>query len=173
MRAGLASLGFRSMNELIGRADVLKQRPTPLAKTTGLDLTFLTTFAGETGSSKDRLAQEVHTNGPQLDDRILADPEVQARVHGPVHCWLAAGLERARESLPPRPSALRTPLPSSHRPPSLRPPLVNLDLCCRRASRTRARPPSRLTSSTSTARRWAAWAARLPRSTATAASRAR
>ena len=79
VRAGLASLGFRSLNDLIGRADVLKQRSAALAKTSGLDLGFLTTYAGETGASKDRLAQEVHTNGPQLDDRILADADVQAR----------------------------------------------------------------------------------------------
>ncbi|EFN50424.1 hypothetical protein CHLNCDRAFT_144615 [Chlorella variabilis] len=78
VRAGLASLGFRSMNELIGRASVLRQRAHPLAKTSGLDLSFLTTYAGETGSSVERLGQEVHSNGPQLDDEILADAEVQA-----------------------------------------------------------------------------------------------
>lgn len=49
VRQGLAAIGYRSLNELIGRADVLKQRPAPLAKTGGLDLGFLTTFAGEVG----------------------------------------------------------------------------------------------------------------------------
>jgi glutamate synthase (ferredoxin) len=78
VRAGLAALGLRSMDELIGRADLLRQRSTPLAKTSGLDLSFLTTYAGETGASTSRLAQEVHSNGPQLDDRILADADVQA-----------------------------------------------------------------------------------------------
>lgn len=78
VRAGLASLGLRSMNELIGRSDNLAQRDHPLAKTSGLDLSFLTSFAGETGSSTERLGQEVHDNGPQLDDRILADADVQA-----------------------------------------------------------------------------------------------
>ena len=58
-------------------ADLLKQRDHPLAKTTGLDLSFLTTFAGEAGASKARLGQEVHDNGPQLDDEILADADVQ------------------------------------------------------------------------------------------------
>ena len=33
VRAGLAELGLRSLDELIGRADYLKQRDTPLAKT--------------------------------------------------------------------------------------------------------------------------------------------
>jgi glutamate synthase (ferredoxin) len=78
VRQGLASLGFRSLDELIGRADVLKQRDHALAKTGGLDLSFLTTYAGETGASTARIAQEVHSNGPQLDDRILEDAEVQA-----------------------------------------------------------------------------------------------
>ena len=36
----------RSLDELIGRADLLRQRDTRLAKTSGLDLSFLTSFAG-------------------------------------------------------------------------------------------------------------------------------
>lgn len=38
--------------------------------------------AGETGASTARLGQEVHTNGPQLDDRILADADVQVGIAG-------------------------------------------------------------------------------------------
>lgn len=82
VRAGLAALGLRSLNELVGRADLLRQRPTPLAKTSGLDLSFLTTHAPGAGSSAARLAQEVHGNGPQLDDALLADPEVLAAIAG-------------------------------------------------------------------------------------------
>ncbi|BDA41678.1 Ferredoxin-dependent glutamate synthase, chloroplastic [Coccomyxa sp. Obi] len=87
VRAGLASLGMRSMDELIGRGDLLKQRPITLAKTEGLDLSFLTHYAGETAPSSSRAAQEVHSNGPVLDDEILADPEVQAAIkeEGSVH----------------------------------------------------------------------------------------
>jgi hypothetical protein len=33
VRAGLAQLGLRSLDELVGRADYLKQRDTQLAKT--------------------------------------------------------------------------------------------------------------------------------------------
>lgn len=54
VRAGLAALGLRSLDELVGRADLLKQRDIRLAKTTGLDLSFVTTFAGPTGSSTER-----------------------------------------------------------------------------------------------------------------------
>eukprot|EP00887_Chlorella_sp_A99_P001969 scaffold18.g1969.t1 len=84
VRAGLAALGFRSLNELIGRADVLKQRSAPLPKTSGLDLSFLTTYAGETGTSASRLAQPTHDNGPQLDDRILADADAAIANQGTV-----------------------------------------------------------------------------------------
>lgn len=59
---------------------MLKQRTTSLNKTTGLDLSFLTTYAGETNSSKSRINQEVHDNGPQLDDQVLADPAVIAAI---------------------------------------------------------------------------------------------
>lgn len=80
VRAGLASLGLRSLDELVGRADLLRQRSTGLEKTTGLDLSFLTTYAGPTGSSLQRINQEAHDNGPQLDDEILSDPAVQAAI---------------------------------------------------------------------------------------------
>ena len=77
MRVGLSELGLRSLDELVGRADVLVQRTRPLAKTSHLDLSFLTSYAGPSGSSSSRIAQAAHSNGPVLDDRMLADPEVQ------------------------------------------------------------------------------------------------
>jgi glutamate synthase (ferredoxin) len=43
----LAQLGLKSLDELVGHADFLQQRDTPLAKTSGLDLSFLTTYAGK------------------------------------------------------------------------------------------------------------------------------
>jgi glutamate synthase (ferredoxin) len=80
VRQGLASMGLRSLDELVGRGDYLQQRSTPLQKTTGLDLSFLTQYAGPTGSSMKRILQEAHDNGPQLDDEILADPAVLAAI---------------------------------------------------------------------------------------------
>jgi glutamate synthase (ferredoxin) len=83
VRAGLAALGLRSLDELVGRSDLLRQRADlKLAKTAGLNLAFLTTFAGPSAPSSARLAQEVHSNGPQLDDEILADAEVMAAIEG-------------------------------------------------------------------------------------------
>lgn len=66
----------RSLNDIVGRADLLRQRDITLGKTAGLDLSFLTTYAGECGSSKARIAQATHSNGPVLDDGILADAAV-------------------------------------------------------------------------------------------------
>jgi glutamate synthase (ferredoxin) len=77
---GLAQLGLRSLDELVGHADYLQQRDAPLAKTQGLDLSFLTTYAGDSGTSSIRIAQAVHSNGPQLDDEILADKDVQTAI---------------------------------------------------------------------------------------------
>ena len=59
VRAGLAALGLRSLDELVGRADLLRQRDLPLAKTAGLDLSYITTFAGPVRPSSQRLKQEV------------------------------------------------------------------------------------------------------------------
>jgi glutamate synthase (ferredoxin) len=77
VRAGLAAAGLRSLDELVGRADLLRPRPDAhLAKTAGLDLSYITTYAGPAGKSSDRIAAAVHSNGPVLDDALLADPEV-------------------------------------------------------------------------------------------------
>lgn len=84
VRQGLAQLGLRSLDELVGHANYLQQRDAPLAKTSGLDLSFLTTFAGESGASSIRIAQAVHSNGPQLDDEILADKAVQDAIRSQV-----------------------------------------------------------------------------------------
>ena len=70
----------RSIDELIGRADLLRQRNVQLAKTAGLDLSFLTTFAGASGKSSERIRQAVHTDGVLLDDRILAEKDVMEAI---------------------------------------------------------------------------------------------
>ncbi|GAB4817932.1 hypothetical protein N2152v2_004978, partial [Parachlorella kessleri] len=56
-----------------------------LAKTEGLDLSFLTTYIPTAGTSQQRRAQEVHGNGPQLDDDLLADPAVQEAIASEGH----------------------------------------------------------------------------------------
>ena len=60
VRIGLAELGLKSLDDLIGRADLLKQREQlHIPKTDGLDLSFIMSYAGETGPSSVRSKQEV------------------------------------------------------------------------------------------------------------------
>lgn len=85
VRAGLAALGMTSLDQLVGRADLLRQKDRALAKVSsgGLDLSVLCKNGQDDGSldnkemtSSQRMAQEVHENGPQLDDDLVTDPEV-------------------------------------------------------------------------------------------------
>ena len=83
VRAGLAALGLKSLDELVGRADLLRQKSAaeaPLAKTTGLDLSFLTRYAGDCGRSSERIKQATHSNGPMLDDDLVNDAEIQKAI---------------------------------------------------------------------------------------------
>ncbi|CAN6206347.1 unnamed protein product [Urochloa humidicola] len=77
VRAALAQLGYEKLDDIIGRTDLLKPKHVSLVKTQHIDLGFLLSNAGlpEWSSSKIR-SQDVHTNGPVLDDTILADPEI-------------------------------------------------------------------------------------------------
>ena len=61
VRIGLARLGMKSLDELVGRADLLRQKSDlQLGKTTHLDMSFLTTYAGhEPGDSSHRRSAEV------------------------------------------------------------------------------------------------------------------
>lgn len=78
VRAGLASIGYKSLDEVIGRADLLTQRTSArLTKTQGLDMSFLTTYAGPSGKSSVRISKPANSNGKVIDDEILADEEVK------------------------------------------------------------------------------------------------
>jgi glutamate synthase (ferredoxin) len=81
VRSMLARLGYRSLAELIGRADLLKLREeVRLTKTAALNLDCITQLP-DTQSDRSWLDHEsVHSNGPVLDDELLADPEIQAAI---------------------------------------------------------------------------------------------
>ncbi|MGC1309538.1 MAG: glutamate synthase large subunit [Phormidesmis sp.] len=87
VRSLLAKLGYRSLNEIIGRADLLVPRDdVSLAKTKALDLSTLVQLPDV---KRDRTwldHGDIHTNGPVLDDEILADAEISAAIenHGTV-----------------------------------------------------------------------------------------
>ncbi|MBV8886476.1 MAG: glutamate synthase large subunit, partial [Chroococcidiopsidaceae cyanobacterium CP_BM_RX_35] len=81
VRSLLARLGFRSVAEAIGRADLLKVREqVQLTKTQALNLDCITQLP-DTREDRSWLEHEqVHSNGPVLDDELLADPEIQAAI---------------------------------------------------------------------------------------------
>ena len=89
VRVELARMGYKSLDEVIGRNDLFKQAKTLAdgsaaagqpAKTNELDLSFLCTSSGASGSSKARRAMATHGDGRMLDDEILEDSEVQAAI---------------------------------------------------------------------------------------------
>ncbi|KAL6657438.1 hypothetical protein ACP70R_005218 [Stipagrostis hirtigluma subsp. patula] len=77
VRAALAQLGYEKLDDIIGRTDLLKRKHVSLVKTQHIDLGYLLSNAGLPNWSSSQIrSQDVHTNGPVLDDTILADPEI-------------------------------------------------------------------------------------------------
>jgi glutamate synthase (ferredoxin) len=81
VRSLLARLGYKSLNEVIGRSDLLKPREgVQFTKTQSLNLDCLINLP-DTRTDRSWLEHEaVHSNGVVLDDEILADAEVQAAI---------------------------------------------------------------------------------------------
>jgi glutamate synthase (ferredoxin) len=81
VRSLLARLGYRSLSEIIGRADLLKVREgVQITKTQSLNLDCLINLP-DTQQDRSWLEHEaVHSNGPVLDDQILSDPAIQAAI---------------------------------------------------------------------------------------------
>ncbi len=77
VRSILAKLGYRSINEIIGRGDLLSYRESAtLAKTSALVLDCLTNLP-DVKTNRDWLNHgNAHTNGHVLDDEILADAAI-------------------------------------------------------------------------------------------------
>ncbi|MDY6783064.1 MAG: glutamate synthase large subunit [Cyanobacteriota bacterium] len=80
VRQLLAKFGYRTIKEVIGRVDLLKQREgTKLTKTEGIDLNCLLNLPVPQDRSWLEHA-EVHSNGPVLDDEILEDDAIAAAI---------------------------------------------------------------------------------------------
>jgi len=81
VRSLLARLGYQSLSDIIGRADLLKMREeVTLTKTHSLDLDCLTKLP-DTRTDRAWLTHEtVHSNGFVLDDEILADADIQSAI---------------------------------------------------------------------------------------------
>jgi glutamate synthase (ferredoxin) len=81
VRSLLARLGYRSLKDVIGRADLLKVREgVKITKTQALNLDCLTQLP-DTRSDRSWLEHgETHSNGFVLDDQLLSDPAIQAAI---------------------------------------------------------------------------------------------
>ena len=81
VRSLLARLGYRHLNDIIGRADLLTRNETAqLTKTASLNLDCLTQLP-DTRSDRTWLQHElVHSNGHVLDDVLLDDADIQAAI---------------------------------------------------------------------------------------------
>jgi glutamate synthase (ferredoxin) len=81
VRSLLARLGYRSLSEIVGRADLLKVRPdVQLSKTQGLNLNCLIQLPDTKENRSWLVHEEVHSNGAVLDDQLLADADIQAAI---------------------------------------------------------------------------------------------
>lgn len=87
VRSILAKLGYRSLDEIIGRADLLQYRQSAsLAKTSSLNLDCILQLP-DVKLNRDWLNHgPAHSNGHVLDDDILADAQIQNAIenHGTV-----------------------------------------------------------------------------------------
>jgi glutamate synthase (ferredoxin) len=85
VRSLLAHLGYTSLNEVIGRADLLTQRPDiQPSKTQALNLDCLLKLPDTKGDRSWLNHATVHSNGKVIDDDLLADPQLVAAIenHG-------------------------------------------------------------------------------------------
>ena len=81
VRSLLAKLGYRSLDEIIGRADLLVQSAdVHIAKTQGLDLNCLINLPNVKDDRSWLNHGGVHTNDNVLDDEILADDAIQSAI---------------------------------------------------------------------------------------------
>jgi len=81
VRSLLARLGYRSLTEIVGRTDLLAPRTeVTLAKTKALDLTTLIDLPDVKENRTWLNHEAVHSNGPVLDDQLLADAVIQQAI---------------------------------------------------------------------------------------------
>ncbi|MFN6461264.1 MAG: glutamate synthase large subunit [Nostoc sp. DedVER02] len=81
VRSLLARLGYRSLSEIIGRADLLKLREeAKLTKTRSLNLDCLLKLPDTRDNRSWLVHEEVHSNGVVLDDKFLADLDIQTAI---------------------------------------------------------------------------------------------
>jgi glutamate synthase (ferredoxin) len=81
VRSILARLGYRSLNDIVGRADLFTLRPVAkLTKVESLNLDCLTQLPDTKHDRSFLIHGDVHTNGDVLDDEILTDKDIQTAI---------------------------------------------------------------------------------------------
>ncbi|MCS6812138.1 MAG: glutamate synthase large subunit [Cyanobacteria bacterium] len=81
VRSLLARLGYRSLNEVIGRADLLTMRQgVSLKKVDALNLACLLNLPDTRHDRSWLIHEDVHSNGAVLDDQLLADSDIQTAI---------------------------------------------------------------------------------------------
>ncbi|MGK7944480.1 MAG: glutamate synthase large subunit, partial [Microcystaceae cyanobacterium] len=81
VRSILAKLGYRSLNEVIGRSDLLKQRmDAKVGKTSGINVDCLINLPNVKENRSWLNHEAVHSNGDVLDDQILAETDIMAAI---------------------------------------------------------------------------------------------
>lgn len=81
VRSLLAKFGYRSLTEIIGRADLLVPREkVELTKTHSLNLNCLLQLPDTKVERSWLQHEEVHSNGAVLDDELLKDADIQAAI---------------------------------------------------------------------------------------------
>lgn len=77
VRGMLAQMGYEKLDDIIGRTDILRPRDISLMKTQHIDLSHILSSVGLPQMSSTAIRkQDVHSNGPVLDETILSDPEI-------------------------------------------------------------------------------------------------
>jgi glutamate synthase (ferredoxin) len=87
VRSLLAKLGYKSIADIIGRGDLLTMREgVQLTKTQAINLDCLMKLPDTKGDRSFLVHGDIHSNGPVLDDDLLADVEIQSAIanHGTV-----------------------------------------------------------------------------------------
>ncbi|MEL7242111.1 MAG: glutamate synthase large subunit [Cyanobacteria bacterium J06573_2] len=88
VRSLLAKFGYRSLSEVIGRADLMKMREgVELTKTKALNLDCLLKLPDSKANRSWLEHEAVHSNGEVLDDKLLSDAEIQNAIsqHGSIN----------------------------------------------------------------------------------------
>jgi len=81
VRSLLARLGYRSLDEIVGRADLLQVRSdVQLTKTQSLNLDCITKLPDTRGDRSWLNHETVHSNGVVLDDQLLSDAEIESAI---------------------------------------------------------------------------------------------